>query len=161
MPRTLEREKQKQVPPVGRNDKEKQVPHRPSPVRNDKETRGLNDRETFHSNAKAQLWARVSAIVGAAVWAGIAVLARVGIARVGAIELLFLFAPLVIVPLGLELGRGMGACGRLDEIGRRFQPLGAGLAVVAMLLPPGGPRALLLRDGASFVSLWLGPECST
>ena len=37
-----------------------------------------------------------------------AVLARMGIARVGAIELLFLFAPLVIVPLGMELGRVIG-----------------------------------------------------
>jgi len=36
-------------------------------------------------------------LAGAAVWAGMAVLARMGIARVGAIELLFLFAALVIV----------------------------------------------------------------
>jgi hypothetical protein len=67
---------------------------------------------------------------------------------VGAIELLFLFAPLVIVPLGMELGRGMGACGRLDEIGRRLQPLGAGFAVVAMLLPPG-------RTAGGFAAGWL------
>ncbi len=39
---------------------------------------------------------------GAVVWAGLAVLARMRIARIGAIELLFLFAPLVIVPLGSE-----------------------------------------------------------
>ena len=48
------------------------------------------------------------ATVGAAVWAGMAVLARMGMARVGAIELMFLFAPLVIVPLGMELGRMHG-----------------------------------------------------
>jgi hypothetical protein len=65
------------------------------------------------------------------------VLARVGVARVGAIELLFLFAPLVIVPLGIELGREMGGGGWLQEWARRLQPLGAGMAVVAMWLPPG------------------------
>jgi len=65
------------------------------------------------------------------------VLARVGMARVGAIELMFLFAPLVIVPLGMELGRGISTAGRLGELGRRLQPAGAALAVVAMWLAPG------------------------
>jgi len=165
MPMTSEREKQKQVPPVGRNDKGKQVP----PFgRNDKETDGRDDKEnvgrddkgtlprdngTFqlnklsHASDRSHLWARSCATAGAAVWAGIAVLARLGIARMGAIELLFLFAPLVIVPLGLELGRGMGACGWLDEIGRRLQPFGAGLAVVALLLPPG-------RTAGAFATGW-------
>jgi len=83
------------------------------------------------------LWASVCATAGAAVWAGVAVLARVGIARVGAIELMFLFAPLVIVPLGLELGRTMGVGGRMQELARWLQPVGAALAIVAMLLPPG------------------------
>ena len=32
----------------------------------------------------------------------------IGVARIGAIELMFLFAPLVIVPLGMELGRMVG-----------------------------------------------------
>ena len=36
-------------------------------------------------------WARMCATIGAAVWAGVAVLARLGIARIGAIELMFLF----------------------------------------------------------------------
>ncbi len=76
-------------------------------------------------------------MAGAGVWAGMAVLARIGIVRVGAIELLFLFAPLVIVPLGMELGRGMGGTGRLEELARRLQPVGAGMVVVAMCLPPG------------------------
>src|ERR1700690_3967808 len=73
----------------------------------------------------SDLWVRVTATVGAAVWAGMAVLARMGIARVGAIELLFLFAPLVIVPLGMELGRVIGGAGRLERMARRAQPLGA------------------------------------
>jgi YndJ-like protein len=82
-------------------------------------------------------WAAVCATAGAGVWAGIAVLARIGIARLGAIELLFLFAPLVIVPLGLELGRGLGGGGRIYELARRMQPAGAVLAVMAMALPAG------------------------
>ena len=149
---TLEREKEKQVPPFGRNDKENVGRNDKEGFgrndkgafgRNDKATCGLNDKEIFHSNDRSQLWTRISATAGTAVWAGVAVLARVGIARVGAIELLFLFAPLVIVPLGMELGRGMGASGRLDALGRRLQPFGAGLAVVAMLLPPGSTAGVL------------------
>jgi hypothetical protein len=66
-----------------------------------------------------------------------ALLARLGIARLGAIEVLFLFAPLVIVPLGMELGRGMGGAGRLEDLARRLQPVGAALVAVAFWLPPG------------------------
>ena len=87
--------------------------------------------------------ARVSATGGAAVWAGLAVLARVGIARFGAIELMFLFAPLVIVPLGMELGRGLGCGGRLASIPQRIQPVAAALAVVAIWIGPGGTAAAL------------------
>jgi len=61
----------------------------------------------------------------------------VGRARIGAIELLFLFAPLVIVPLGMELGRVLGVRSPLAQSARRLQPLGAALAVVAMWLPVG------------------------
>jgi hypothetical protein len=93
-------------------------------------------------NDKADLWAPLWATVGAAVWAGLAVLARLGIARVGAIELLFLLAPLVIVPLGMELSRGIGGSDELHELARRLQPVGAGLGVVAIWLPPGRKAAL-------------------
>jgi hypothetical protein len=72
-----------------------------------------------------------------------AVLARMGMARLGAIELLFLFAPLVIVPLGMELGRGIHGAGRLEEWARRLQPAGAGLAVVAMGMAPGRSAAVV------------------
>jgi hypothetical protein len=72
MKTSFELRREKQIPPLGRND-------------------------------KADLWAPLCATVGAAVWAGLAVLARLG-----AIELLLLFAPLVIVPLGMELSRGIG-----------------------------------------------------
>ena len=95
------------------------------------------------------VWTRVTATVGAAVWVGMAVLARMGIARVGAIELLFLFAPLVIVPLGMELARMIGGVGRLEEVARRMQPLGAAMAVAAMWLPPG-------RKAGAAALAWLG-----
>ncbi len=114
---------QKQIPPFSRNDE-------PVGIRNDR-----------HG-----LWAAGWATAGAAVWAGIAVLARVGIARIGAIELLFLFAPLVIVPLGMELGRLLGSKGPLEGFARRLQPVGAGLAIVAMWMPP-GKRAGLAAVG--------------
>ena len=93
-------------------------------------------------------WACVCATAGAVVWGGVAVLARLGIARVGAIELMFLFAPLVIVPLGMELGRMVGGGDRLQDIARRLQPLGAGLAVIAMMLPPG-------RNAGLFALGWM------
>jgi hypothetical protein len=82
-------------------------------------------------------------MVGAVVWAGLAVLARIGIVRVGGIELMFLFAPLVIAPLGMELGRVIVGARQLDEIARRLQPVGATLAMVATLLAPGRSAGIL------------------
>ncbi len=115
---------------------EKQVPHRAfGPIRNDKVFVGANDSALIGWNDGR--WARSCATAGALVWAGMAVLARLGIARIGAIELLFLFAPLVIVPLGMELGRFLGGDGWMGACARRIQPVGAALAVVAMWLPPG------------------------
>jgi hypothetical protein len=95
-------------------------------------------------------WAAGWATAGTAVWAGIAVLARMGIARIGVIELMFLFAPLVIVPLGMELGRmggfESGAARGLAGAAQTLQPLGAILAVVAVCLAP-GERAGFLGVG--------------
>lgn len=100
--------------------------------------------------------ARVSASVGAGVWALLAVAARVGLARIGAIELIFLFAPLVVVPVGMDLGRLLGRDSKLpaedrrwgwgpyvEWIARRVQPFGAACAVVAIMLPPGHAAGLL------------------
>src|SRR5579864_147801 len=112
---------------------------------------GRNDRS---------FWARGCVILGAAAWAGMAVLARVGIARIGAIELLFLFAPLVIVPLGMELGRLLGGAGALDEIARRLQLVGAGFAVAAIWLPP-GRRAGWLAVGWMMVCLLMAASGAT
>ena len=105
-------------------------------------------------------------LAGAAVWAGMAVLARLGIARVGGIELLFLFAPLVIVPLGMELSGAMAETNALHELARRLQPLGAALGVVAIWLPPGRRAGLFsigwllvcgLMAGSGVLGLVRGP----
>ena len=100
-----------------------------------------------------------------------AVLAGMGRARIGAVELLFLFAPLVIVPLGIELGRMMGGGGRLEEVARQMQPLGAALAVAALWLPVGraaglaavgwmGVCLLVAADGVILVSRALRRDAS-
>jgi hypothetical protein len=99
-----------------------------------------------HQPIPREVWGAGWATAGAAVWAAIALLARLGIVRVGAIELLFLFGPLVIVPLGMELGRVSEGHGRLAELARILQPLGAGCAVVAIWLPPGW-RAAVAASG--------------
>lgn len=91
-------------------------------------------------------WPRVCATGGAALWAGLAVSARFGIARFGGIGLMFLFAPLVVVPLGMELGRLLGFAGSMDQAARWWQPFGAALAVAAMWRGP-GPVAALLACG--------------
>jgi hypothetical protein len=140
MKTTVEQREEKQIPPFGWND------------------------NVTHAST-LDLCAPVSATAGAAVWAGMTVLARMGIARIGAIEVLFLFAPLVIVPLGMELGRLIGGGGWLEETARWLQPLGAVLAVVAMWLPPGRKAGLaafgwmvvcLLMAGGGVVGLVRG-----
>jgi hypothetical protein len=125
MKTTLEQNKGQQIPPTlsplarlraGRNDK---------------------------GNGKADFWGRAFSTIGAAVWAGLAVLTRMGIARIGAIDLMFLFAPLVIVPLGMELGRVVGGSGRLEAMARQLQPVGAACAIAAMWMPPGRKAGLV------------------
>jgi hypothetical protein len=119
-----------------------------------KGARNFSDKE----NHRRESWARFWATSGAAAWATIAVLAKMGIARIGQIELLFLFAPLVIVPLGMELGRaiaisnvfrsGQSSLGRAFlEAAQRLQPIGAAFVVWAMCLPPG-------RKAGAWAAAW-------
>ena len=75
---------------------------------------------------------------GAGAWATVALLTRMGGLKIGVIELLFLFGPLVIVPLGMELGRlGMQRVGFWAELAQSLQPLGALFAVTALVMVPG------------------------
>jgi hypothetical protein len=82
------------------------------------------------------------------VWAALATLAGVGRARFGIIELLFLFAALVIVPLGLALiARRTGASEHVDAACILQIPATLGVAL-AFWLPPG-------RTAAILSTLWL------
>ena len=106
-------------------DKEKQIPPSLSPLA--RLRTGRNDK---NNPEKSKFWGAGWATAGAVVWASVAVLARVGVARIGVIELVFLFAPLVIVPLGMEVGRVSGTAlspvsRRLGEWAQVLQPLGA------------------------------------
>jgi hypothetical protein len=89
-------------------------------------------------------------LFGAAVWTAAAILAGLHLARVGIIELLLLFAPLVIVPLGLELAHTVehSADASLSGLPWVIQSFAA-MAVCAALWIPSGPAAAIL----SF--LWL------
>ena len=91
-------------------------------------------------------WAAGSATLGAAAWAALAALAGAGRARLGVIELLFLFAPLVIVPLGLELGRVTAPVVWLlpEDVARIMQPLAAALAVSSFWFSPSRAAAMLV-----------------
>jgi hypothetical protein len=102
----------------------------------------------FVANRKQEVWNSALSVCGAAVWAACATLAGVGRARFGIIELLFLFAPLVVVPLGLELSRRLtGVRDRVDLV--RLLQIPATLAVtIAFWLPPG-------RTAAILSALWL------
>jgi hypothetical protein len=86
------------------------------------------------------------ATLGAAAWALLATLAGLGRAPLGVIELLFLFVPLVIVPLGLELG---GVTAPVvwplpEEVAVILQPAAAALVVISFWFPPGGVAAALV-----------------
>jgi hypothetical protein len=78
-------------------------------------------------------------LVGALVWASIAVLAGMRRAPFGLIELLFLFAALVVVPLGLELGRLLSPdlLGPMAWVFRALQPVAEFGVVVSLWQPPG------------------------
>ncbi len=87
---------------------------------------------------------QASALCGTLVWVLLACLAGSGHAQLGVIELLFLFAPLVIVPLGLALGRRVSPVHPSAEaLLRWLQPLAAGFTVVSFWFGPGRFAAIL------------------
>jgi hypothetical protein len=88
-------------------------------------------------------FAALIGLSGAAVWAGLAVLAGLRRAPLGVIELLFLFAVLVVVPLGLALMTAHSAAGTSAQFAAAFQPLAA-VAVVAAFWQKPGPAAAAL-----------------
>jgi len=85
-------------------------------------------------------WTMSSAKLGGGLWVAIAVLVFSGRAPLGVIELLFLLAPLVVVPLGFEVLDRRGDGLRPAAFGRAvrlLQPLAAMLAVISFWFPPG------------------------
>ena len=83
------------------------------------------------------LW---SAVFGGVVWVNLSVLAAAGYVSLELVECLFLLAPLVVVPLGVELvtaRRQEQPSGPLFRTGVLLQPLGAALAIASFLLPTG------------------------
>lgn len=91
-------------------------------------------------------WRRLpmAAVGGAVVWLALVASKLAGLTRLTLIDLLFLLAPLAITPLGLALiAFDEGLPQVLLAAAIRVQPIGAVLAVVALLLPIGVPAAIL------------------
>ncbi len=87
------------------------------------------------------------ALLGGIGWGGLLIASWAGTAPLGIIEQLFLFAPLVIVPVGLTLlGRQTRprASQILTEAARLAQPIAAALVVVSLLIPRGTVAAALV-----------------
>ena len=97
-------------------------------------------------------WEQRSALFGALVWAVLAALAGAGKAPLGVIELLFLFAPLVIVPLGLALGRMVSPLKytAVETWLRVVQPIFAVLTVLSFWLTIGKTAAIVALPWLAF-----------
>jgi YndJ-like protein len=96
-----------------------------------------------------------SSLAGAFLWAVVAGLAGSRRAPFGVIELLLMFAVLVVVPLGLELTRtvtGPGFPG-LEKAARAVQPLAALGVVAAFWVGPGNTAGILVIPWAVTTSL--------
>lgn len=92
-------------------------------------------------------WASLA--FGGTIWCIVAVYVIFSRTSVGIIELLFLLAPLVIVPLGLHLT----APGPPHGLFHRVQPIAALCVVLAFLLPAGRWAALLTAPWLAFCIL--------
>ena len=91
-----------------------------------------------------------SAALGGITWAALAVAALLRRAPLGILELLFLLAPLVIVPLGIELLAVINSRLAAERLAAWLQPLGAGCAVASFWFPAGN-RAAALAAGWGMV----------
>lgn len=104
---------------------------------------------------QAERWARSSATAGAVAWVALAASAGAGRAPLGVIELLLLCAPLVIVPLGLELGRVVAPVElqQAEDAARIPQPLAGGLAVASFWFSPGWAAGALVAPWLAVCAL--------
>jgi hypothetical protein len=105
----------------------------------------------MRARSDEDLWFRGALVVGTLVWIGIACGATAGILTLGPIEVFFLLAPLVILPLGIEVVRNLSPDQNLPwpaQIARYLQPFGAALTAASFLFEPG-------RTAALFALPWL------
>lgn len=100
------------------------------------------------SNQRQDSWNSALSLFGAAAWAACATLAGIGRARFGIIELLFMFAPLVVVPLVMELSRRLTGVREQAGSVRLLQIPAMLAAAIALWLPPG-------QIAAGLSALWL------
>lgn len=86
-----------------------------------------------------------TSLFGAAVWATVATLSGFHRVRLGIVELLFLFAPLVVVPLGLELTQSLEFPAKTSRAGvlRGFQFFAAIAVGASLWIGPGLAAASL------------------
>jgi YndJ-like protein len=98
------------------------------------------------NNECIERWERATAVTGTLVWAGLAWTAGEGKAPLGVLELMFLFAPLVVVPLGLTLGGKVAPLRHraVQDATRILQPPAAGMVVISFWLAPGLLSAALV-----------------
>ena len=94
-------------------------------------------------SASQERWHATISFSGAVVWAILAALAGLRHAPFGIMELLFLFAPLVIVPLGLQLAEALDerAGPGLTFMMRGFHVIAAIAVCISFWMPPGGAAA--------------------
>ena len=97
------------------------------------------------SSRKENRYPAMVSLFGAAVWATAASLAGLHRVRIGITELLFLFAPLVIVPLGTELARVLEFLPEtpISFLMRVFQWFAAIAVCASLWIPPGRTAAIL------------------
>ena len=99
----------------------------------------------FAPNRGQGFWSAAAGLVGAAIWAAFATLAGLRHAPFSIIELLFLFAPLVVVPLGWELARALETQAPALPKGvlRALYIFAAFAVCIAFWMPPGRSSAAL------------------
>ena len=88
----------------------------------------------------------VSAGIGAALWSLFAAAGLAGVLSLGPIPVVFLLAPLILVPLAFRLllrGADSSVNPGLFRAAVLLQPLAAGAVLLSFLLPPGVPGGLL------------------
>lgn len=88
-------------------------------------------------------WNSTLSLCGAAMWASFAALAGLHRAPFGTIELLFLFAVLVIVPLGMELAALISPGSRAGTLHHALQAIAMLTVSIAFWLPPGRTAGVL------------------